>query len=580
MTLAQARADVTAIRGRLAADIPAWKQHWGVTVEPFGQLLVGERLRQALYVALGAVVLVLLIAAANIANLLLTRASGRRKEIAVRAALGASRGRIAAQLLTESLLLGLLGGTAGVALAALLVRAAVPFLPAPFTADIGLDGRVLSFAVAVTLAVSALVGTLPALRLAHGPATAALQAASRGSTGAHDRTRRSIVAAEVALSVVLLAGGFLLFTSLARLQRVDVGTRLDDVVTMAVDVPRDRYPDGAAIAAFYPTLVARVQAVPGVAAASMSGDVPLEGTGGENLLMPGRDDRLPIRFKRIDAHYLDALGIRLAAGRGFADSDRHGAAHVVMVNEALAARLRQRFGVTEVLGQAVDLPWLGFGPNRRVVMTVVGIVANERVRSDLRAPVDEVAYVPMAQHPRLQVKLSVFAPGQAAAIMPAVREAVRQVEPAIALADVRTMRQIWSGSLSGLREPVWLVGAFAAVSALLAALGLYGVVSHTVAQRRREIGIRVALGATSQSVVSDVVRHTAMVAGLGVVAGLIGAAALSRIMTGLLFEVSALEPRAYLFAGVVMALLTLGAAAGPARRAARVDPVTALRAEG
>ena len=581
VTVQQAQNELLGIRAQIADLIPAWKQAWSVKVEPFDELLIGDRLRQSIYIALGAVVFVLLIACANITNLLLAQGAARRQEMAVRAALGASRGRIAAQLLTESLVLGVLGGIAGVALATLLVQAAVPLLPVmPFTAEVTLNWRVLAFATATAVAVSVTVGLLPAVRLASGAEAAALNSAARGSSGAHERTRRTIVAAEVAVSVMLICGAFLLFKSLARLQLVDVGARIENVITMSIDLPRDRYPSGNLLAAFYPTLIERVNAIPGVISASLAGDMPLEGTGGENLRMPGRDERLMVRFKRADSAYFATLGIPVVAGRGFTTSDRAGAPNVAVVNESLARRLRDRFGMADPVGQTVDLPLLGFGRDRRAIMTIVGVIGNERVQSDLRAPAEDVAYVPIAQAPRMQVKLAVRTQGEATAVFPAVREAVRQLDDRLALADVRTMEDIWAGSLSGLREPVWLLGIFAAVSALLAALGLYGVLAHSVTQRRREIGIRMALGARANDVVSLVVRGTLSMVGVGLLCGLAGAAALTRVMRTLLFEVSALEPSAFVFGGVVMAAFALAAALVPARRASRVDPSTALRTDG
>ena len=271
VTLAQAQQDVLAVRARIADTIPAWKRDWTMTVEPFDRLLVGDRLRQSIYVTLGAVVLLLLIACANITSLLLAQGVSRRHEIAVRAALGAGRGRIAAQLLVETLVLGLLGGVAGVGLAALLVKVGVPLLPPiPFTAETTLDLRVLAFAALTALTVSALVGVLPALRGTAGSAAAALNTASRGVAGGHDRTRRTIVAAEVAVSVVLICGAFLLTKSLLRLQQVDVGARLDHVITMSLDLSHDRYPDGTALAAFYP---ARGRAGAGDSRRRLGGDL-------------------------------------------------------------------------------------------------------------------------------------------------------------------------------------------------------------------------------------------------------------------------------------------------------------------
>ena len=580
ITLAQAQGDVLSVRARIAELIPPWKRDWSVKVEPFDQLLVGETLRQSIYVALGAVVLVLLIACANITNLLLARSAARAKEMALRSALGATRGRIAAQLLTESLVLGMLGGGAGVGLAALLVEVAAPLVPGlPFTTEITLNLRVLGFATAAALAVSILVGLLPAVRMSTGSAAAALNNASRGSSDTSDRARRMIVAAEVAVSVVLICGAALLAKSLVRLQQVDVGARIDRVITMAIDLPYARYPSGNHLAAFYPVLIERLRAVPGVTDASISGDVPLEGTGGENLRLPGRDERLLVRFKRADAGYFSTMGIGVVAGRGFTADDRVGAPYVAVVNEALASRLRDRFGMADPIGQAVDLPALGFGRDRRAAMTIVGVIRNERVQRDLRAPVDEIAYVPIAQAPRMQVKLSVHTIGDAAAAVPEIREAVRQIDPLLALADIHTMEDIWERSLSGLKEPVWLIVIFAAIAALLAALGMYGVVAHAVTQQRREIGIRMALGARSNDVLALVVGHVMATIGIGLGVGIASAVGLTRVTRSLLFEVSAMDPLAFAVAAIGMAAIGLLAAVIPARRATRVDPTTALRSE-
>jgi predicted permease len=578
VTLEQAQGDALAVRARIAELIPEWKKDWSVAVEPFDRRLVGDTLRQSIYVALGAVVLVLLIACANLTNLLLARSAARAREISLRAALGATRGRIAAQLLTESVVLGTLGGAAGVGLAAALIAAAAPLVPGlPFTSEITLNLRVLAFATTAALAVSILVGLLPAIRMSSG--SPALHDASRGASAANDRARRAIVAAEVAVSVVLICGAALLFKSLTRLQQVDVGARLDRVITMSIDLPHARYPNGNHLAAFYPVLIERLRAIPGVTEASISGDVPLEGTGGEYLRMPGSDESLMVRFKRADDGYFSTLGIGVVAGRGFTPEDRVGAPYVAVVNEALAARLRDRFGVAEPIGQSVNLPALGFGRDRRATMTIVGVIRNERVQRDLRAPVDEIAYVPIAQAPRMQVKLSVHTIGDPTKAVPAIRDAVRQIDPLLALADIRTMEDIWETSLSGLTEPVWLIGIFAAVAALLAALGLYGVVAHTVTQQRREIGIRMALGARTNDVLSLVVRHVLLTIAVGLAIGLAAAMMLTRVTERLLFEVSPLDPFAFAIAAAAMATVAIAAALVPASRAARVDPTTALRSE-
>ena len=579
VTLAQAQQDVLAVRAQIADLIPQWKKDWSMGVEPFDRRLVGDTLRQSMYIAMGAVALVLLIACANITNLLLARSAARQKELAVRAALGASRLRIAVQLLVESCVLAGLGAVAGVALAIGVLEVAVPLIAAlPFTAEVTLDFRVLAFAGGVTAGVAVMVGVLPAMRMSRNSEAAALNNAARGSSRANDRTRRFIVAAEVAVSVTLICGALLLFKSLARMQQVDIGARIDRVITMAIDLPWARYPTGHHSAAFYPLLIERVKAIPGVEAASISGDVPLEGTGGENLRMPGGDERLLVRFKRADSNYFSTMGIPILAGRAFIEDDRIGSPYVTVINEALARRLESRFGITDPLGRAVDLPALGFGPDRRAAMTIVGIIGNERVRGDLRVPLDEIAYVPIAQAPRMQVKLSVRT-HEGAAVVPAIRAALNDIDPLLAVADVRTLEQIWRRSLSDLAEPVWVIGIFAGIAALLAGIGLYGVVAHSVTQHRREIGIRMALGARSGDVLSLISRHVLVMIAGGVVIGLAGAAALTRVMHSLLFEVSALDPSAFIAAAAAMAVIGAIAALVPAHRATRVEPTTALRAE-
>lgn len=584
VTLDQAEQDM--LRARAAIDdlIPQWKKDWSVTVEPFDAVLVNDRLRQSLYVAFGAVVLVLLIACANLTNLLLSRGAARQKEIAVRAALGATRIRLVTQLLTESLVLGLMGGLAGVAMAILLIQAAVPLLPVdlPFTADIALNIRVLAFALAIALAVSAIVGVLPASRLSSGPAATALSSVTRGSTGQHDGVRRVIVAAEVAISLVLICGSVLLFKSLLRLQDVEIGANTTNVISASVDISRDAYPTADHAIAFYNQLAEQVGAIPGVSGTALASDVPLEGTGGENLRLPNSDDRrLSVRFKRAGAGYFETLGIPLMRGRTFTAADRLGAPYVTVINEALARDLRLTFGMGDPIGQIVDLPAIEFGTwqSTRERMLIIGIVKNERVRSDLRAREDGIAYVPLAQAPILWSKLAIRTTGASDAMVPAIRDALRQVDLRVALANVRTLDDLRELSLSGLKEPAWLIGAFAALSALLAALGLYGVVAHTVTQQRREIGIRMALGARANDVVSLVVRHIALTMVMGVMAGIGGAMLLTRVTRSLLFDVSALDPTAFAIGASSMIAVGLLAALIPAARATRVDPTTTLRSE-
>jgi putative ABC transport system permease protein len=449
----------------------------------------------------------------------------------------------------------------------------------PFTAEITLNTRVMVSALSAALMVSALVGVLPAVRLSKASAAAGLHAASRGSTGADDTVRRAIVAAEVAVSLILICGSVLLVKSLARLQQVDIGVETTNVITMSVDLSRERYPTRIHLTTFYQELVSRLEAAPGVASASVSGDIPLEGTGGEFLRLPGREERLLVKFKRADGGYFDTMGIPVVAGRAFTAGDHANAPLVTVINKALASRIEALFGVVVAPGSQVDLPVLGLGITRRMPMTIAGIVGDERIQGDLRLEQDPVAYVPIAQAPRLQVKLSARTLGEPVAAMPVIREVVRGIDPMLALADIRSMEQVRQRSLSGLKEPAWLIAIFAGLAAVMAALGLYGVVSHAVAQKRREIGIRMALGAQSNDVLSLVVRNVLITIAAGLIAGVGAAAALTRVTTSLLFQVSALDPTAFLIGSAAMMVVGAAAAVIPAARATRVDPTTALRSE-
>jgi putative ABC transport system permease protein len=311
----------------------------------------------------------------------------------------------------------------------------------------------------------------------------------------------------------------------------------------------------------------------------VSGDIPLEGTGGEFLMLAGRDERLLVKFKRADGGYFSTMGMAIVDGRAFTDNDHAEAPLVTVINEALVRRIEAFFGVKVAPGSVVDLPLLGQGAARRVPMLIAGIVGNERIQGDLRLEQDPVAYVPIAQAPRLQVKLSARTQGDPIAGVPMIREIVGSIDPLLALADIRTLDQVHQRSLSGLKEPAWLIAIFAGLSALLAALGLYGVVSHGVAQKRREIGIRMALGARANDVVSLVVRNIVITVAGGLVAGIAAAAALTRVTASLLFETSALDPAAFAIAAAAMTSVAIVAALIPASRATRVDPTTALRSE-
>jgi putative ABC transport system permease protein len=583
-TMTQARAEMTSVRAVLAKGFPAYKKDWGIAVEPFDARLVDDSLRQSLYVGFGGVVIVLLIACANVANLLLGKGLARRREMAVRAALGASRGRLVRQLMTETLVVCLLGAVAGIVMARWLIEAAMPLLPSavPSTAVVSLDYRVFAFTLAVAVGVALLVGLVPSLRTSAGTLSIALNQSSRGSSGGAGRLRQFVVVAEFALSQVLICSALLLFKSLLNLQRVDLGVKVDNVVTISTELPAAGYPTPDTAADFFRSLLERLEAIPGVERASVADDAPLEGAGGENIRLPGGTDRLLVHYKRVGPGYFSTLEIPVIAGREFATSDRAGAVPVTVISQELARALSDRFGITDPIGHIVSLPSLGYeGGGPHVDMQVIGVIRGERVQRNLRLPMEPVAYVSLLQAPRREVNLLLRTTNNPGALMPEIRDVVRHADARLALSRVRTMAEIRrQRSLSGTTEPASLIGTFAVIAALLAGLGVYGVLSHTVTQQRREIGIRMALGATGSEIVTQVLRNAGLMLAIGLAAGLGGALALTRVLSSLLFDVSPLDRVVLVAATCLMAVVGLVAAALPAIRAARVDPTITLRSEG
>ena len=467
------------------------------------------------------------------------------------------------QLLTESLVLCLLGGVIGVALGAVLLRLAAPLVAAslPITADLGVVltwiCAVLGFAAATLMAVLILTGLLPSLQTSFGKLSYALNEGSRGSSGSGAAVRRTIVIAEVAASVVLIGGAALLFKSLAKLQQVDAGVRIDHVTTMSVDLPSAAYPSPQSAATFYEAVVQRLQAISGVEQASVSQGLPLQGVEwGEYMSLPGVRDPLLVRLKLVDPWYFGALQIPVVTGRGIENRDRAGAAPVVVINQEVARQLSRILGIASPVGRTVGIDVPGYGPIPESLrkLRIVGIIRSERT-SALNTPPELVAYLPLAQAPRQDIKLVVRTQIAPELAMPGIRDAVRQIDPNLPLGDVMTMEQVKQKSTLWARQPMWVIGAFAGVAALLAALGLYGVLAHAVTQQRREIGIRMAIGARSSDVLAHILRGAFSMLMVGLAAGLVGAVALTRVLKGLLFQVSALDPAALAVACVVMTVI-------------------------
>lgn len=584
VTPLQARDEMRGIAVSLRDVLPSHKHAWLVEVEPLQKLLLGNNLRQSMYLMFGAVVLVLLIACANIANLLLAKGAARFKEMAVRTALGASRSRLMAQLLTETLVLALLGGAAGLALASFLVSAATPLLGemVPYTARLALDYRAVAFAGAIVAVVAVLIGWLPAMHISGANISSSLQQASRGSSGGHHRMRRFIVVGEVALSLVLVCGASLLFRSLMNLRAVETGVRIENVLTMSLNLPLQAYPTPAAAAVFYESLRERVRAVSGVSQAALSTHLPLRWIGnGEGIEVAGHEAPINVRFKRADAGYFDTFAIPMVTGRGITERDRHGAPRVIVINEALAARLADVAGIGNPVGLSVRLYCPVYGEKRSTTeqVEIVGVIRNERVSAP-GLPHPPVVYVPMSQAPADGVKLIVRSEIDSASVIAGVREALRGIDPHVPIGEIATMREVRERTLAGASRPTWLIGIFAGIAALLAAIGLYGVISQTVNQRRREMGIRIALGARSSDVVGHVLRDASKLVLIGLAIGSAGAFALTRLVKALLFGVSPLDPVAFVIACAAMGSIGIVAGLFPARRAARLDPAMTLREEG
>jgi predicted permease len=588
VSLAAARADVGTVTARLEREFPGTNRN--VEVVPLAEKVVGD-VRPMLLVLMGAVTFVLLIACANVAHLLLARGTERARELAVRTALGATRATVIRQLLAESLALALGGGALGFALGAFGIRALVALAPAdlPRLDAVHVDARVLLAAVVVSLVTGVACGIVPALRGAADGVSGALRDGSRGSTdGARrSRARRLLVASEFALAVVLLAGAGLMIRSVAATQAIDPGFDARGVLTAVVSVTGTADADPARRATFFTELVSRAAAIPGVRAASAINHVPLIGdqwgmhvVAQDRPLAPG-DEAPTATYRVVLPDYFRTMGIAMRAGRDLTPNDRAGAPDVIVINEALAKRL---WPGESALGKQVTLDGPEDHPPTR---TVVGVVENA-VQHDWTAGPEPETYVPYLQSPNYlespsgaftAMSLVVRADRDPATLTPALRAAVRGVNANAPLSQVETMAQAVDEATARPRFVLLLLGAFAAVAMLLAAVGLYGVTAYAASRRTREIGLRVALGAAKGDVLRLVAGEALMLVAVGVALGTTGALALARLMGGLLFNVSAHDPLTFVMVPAVLGGVALLAAWVPSRRAARVDPLEALRGE-
>ena len=580
-TPASVQQEMSAIAADLERAYPS-NDGRGVFVEPLASV-VFDPVRPALLVLLGAVALVALVACLNVANLLLARGTARLHEVAVRTALGAGDGRIARQFFVESLVLTLVAAAAGVALAYAATGALVAIAPGdvPRLSSVTIDLRVLAATLGLSALVALVFGMVPTLQARRVDLQSALKSESGGAAGSsrgRGRLRAALVISELALAVVLVTGAGLLIRSFWRLQEVDPGFRTAGVLKAEYQLPASRYPvdfkvwpDFKEMHAFTDSLLARAYALPGVASAAIAGNHPLDPGFTNSFAVVGREAEAKtwpeISVRRVTPGYFRTVGLPLMRGRLLGDTDRTTAQPVLVVNEAAVRRF---FPGQDPIGSRIAF----WGAAR----TIVGVVANEKFHGLGEA--DPIAvYVPLAQAPSANGAgvLLVRANGDPTALAPAVRAAIRDTDSALAIFGVEPFDATLSRSLSQRRFTMLLVGLFAILALALAAVGVHGVLSYTVAARTREIGIRVALGARPGQVIRLVVWQGLALALAGLAIGLLGAFALSRALESLLFGVTPTDPVTYLAVGGFLVLVAFGASLVPARRAARVDPLVALR---
>lgn len=581
----QVTAEVQTIGKQLAKQYPDSNDGVDMMAIPLHEATVGD-IRKAVLVLLGAVGFVLLIACTNIANLLLARAAARETEMAVRSALGAGRGRLVRQLVTESVILGVVGGGLGLLLAVWGVDALIALEPQgiPRLSEVRIDARVVFFTMALSVFTGLLFGLVPAFQSTGGAMAGTLKEGGRGavSTRAGGRLRGALVIAEMALAVVLLSGAGLLIRSFTKLASVDPGFHAGPSLTFELSLPDSRYQQETQQLAFVDQLLPRVRALPGVQSAAAVSLLPLSGSSfvlsfeiaGRPPVPPSQRPGMQVRVATPE--YFQTLGIPLERGRLFTAQDRPGSPRVVLITESA---VRQYFPNEDPLGKQITLDWERDKDPPRAGGEVVGIVGDVKDAGLDEADPPQV-YLAYRQWPVQGISLVLKTTVPPASLGEATRRAVYSVDPNMPVANVRTMDQIVARSISQPRFYTTLLAVFAAVALVLAAIGIFGVLSYAVAQRTREIGIRMALGAQERAVLALVVRQAMLLAGAGVAIGIACALLLSRsLVATLLFSTSPHDAGTFAGVAALLSFVALLASYVPARRAARVDPIVALRAE-
>ena len=575
-SVAGARAQMDAISARLAAQYPADNKGWGATVIPLHEDLVGD-VRPALLVLLGAVGFVLLIACANVANLVLARTLGRRKELAVRAALGASRGRIVRQLFAETTLLALLGGAAGLAIAGLGVRLIVAVLGGemPRVGEIHVGGAVLAFTFAISLLTGALAGILPAWRLTQANPNEALKQGGRADADAGSPAlRHSLVVAEVALALVLMFGAGLLVRSLGRLRGVDPGFNPKNVLEAQIGLPDPKYAAPEARRAFYDRVLERVRALPGVTSAAAMNTLPLtDGGSTQPIALEGSPARMSeqpeVAVRVFTPGTLKTLGIALKRGRDFTAADTDKSPPAILVSEAMAMKF---WPGEDAVGKRLTLT---FHPG--IVREVVGVVADVKLRGLAKTAPVAALYLPYVQMPQYSMALVVRTAQDPGSVGSAVEAAVHAVDPDQPVVDMKTIEQHLGASLAHARFSMLLLSVFAALALLLSSIGIYSVLAYAVKRRTREIGIRMALGADGGDLVRMIVLQGMRPALIGLAVGIASSLLLGRLLAGLVFGIAPTDPLTFAAASAVLSAVALAACALPAWRATRVQPTEALQ---
>lgn len=576
--LQQAQSQVSTINAQLAKAFPVTNTGWDANLSLLQERLV-RSVRPSLLVLLGAVALVLLIACANVANLLLARAASREKEVAIRAALGASRTRIIRQMLTESLLLSIIGGALGLFLSVWLTDLLISLNPpdSPRFGEVNLDYRVLAFTIALSGLTGLVFGLVPAMQASKLDVSGSLKQGGRTGEGNRRTSARSLLLiGEVALSLMLLVGAGLLIKSFLRLQEVKPGFNPQNVLTASISLPGAKYKENPQRAQFYRDLIERLKAVPGVQSAGAGVNLPLGASGyqiGRAYIPEGRpmttEESRNASFSAITPEYFQALQIPLIAGRGFTDRDTEEAPKVVLINKSMAT---QSFGSPEAaLGKRMTI-WR----DEKFPREIVGVVGDTKpVALDLEAGAQ--MYVPHAQDAGWGfMALVIRTSGDPASMAPAVRREVLSIDKDQPIYSVRTMEDVVAESMGTRRASTLLFTVFAGAALILAAVGIYGVMAYSVTQRTQEIGIRMALGAQTGDVLRLVVRQGMVLTLIGVGVGMAGSLGLAKIIASLLFDVPATDPATFLGIPLLLLFVALVACYLPARRAARLDPTVAL----